>query len=111
MSTRLSDSIVHGHLWGTPEMRAIFDESARIDGWLRVLVALAKAQADRGIIPAAAAQAIADGARIERLDLQFVATETRRTGHSTLGLINVLKEILAEPGREWIYYGATVQDV
>ena len=36
---------------------------------------------------------------------------TRATGHSTLGLIRVLREDLPEDVREWVYYGATVQDI
>jgi adenylosuccinate lyase len=40
-----------------------------------------------------------------------VAEETRRTGHSTLGLIHGLRRILPEDAREWVYCGVTVQDV
>jgi adenylosuccinate lyase len=47
----------------------------------------------------------------ERLDLAFVAEETRRTGHSTLGLIRGLQRILPASAAEWVYYGATVQDL
>ena len=35
----------------------------------------------------------------------------RSTGHSTLGLIRALQEVLPEHAREWVYYGATVQDI
>ncbi|HKA69500.1 MAG TPA: adenylosuccinate lyase family protein [Actinomycetes bacterium] len=111
MDSRLTDSVVHGHLWGTDEVRAIFAEPARLQGWLDVLTALAGAQAELGLIPAQAATAIAAEARVEKLDLNFVAAETRRTSHSTLGLIAGLQRILAEPAREWVYFGATVQDV
>ena len=37
--------------------------------------------------------------------------ETRRSGHSTLGLIRVLQRELGPEGAEWVYHGATVQDV
>jgi adenylosuccinate lyase len=111
MVARVTDSVVHGHLWGTDELRAVFNEQARLQGWLDVLVALAEAQAELGIIPSVAAQAIADGAHIDALDLDLVAAETRRTCHSTLGLITALQRVLPEEAREWAYYGATVQDV
>lgn len=111
MGARIVDSSLYGHLWGTPESRAIFDESARLQGWLDVLVALARAQAEEGVIPEDAARAIQDGAAVERLDLDFVSKETRRTGHSTLGVIRGLQRVLPEEAREWVYYGATVQDV
>jgi adenylosuccinate lyase len=111
MVSRLTDSVVHGHLWGSGEMRAIFAEPARLQGWLDVLAALAGAQAELGLVPAEAAADIAAEARVEKLDLDFIAVETRRTSHSTLGLIAGLQRMLPEHAREWVYYGATVQDV
>ena len=107
----MTDSTLYRHLWGTDETRAIFDEPARLRSWLDILVALADAQAELGIVPAEAAQAIRTGAVVERLDLSFVASETRRTGHSTLGLIHGLQRILPASAAEWVYYGITVQDL
>jgi adenylosuccinate lyase len=107
----VTDSTLYRHLWGTDEARAIFDEPARLRSWLAILVALADAQAELGIVPAEAAQAIRAGAVAERLDLSFVASETRRTGHSTLGLIHGLQRMLPASAAEWVYYGITVQDL
>jgi adenylosuccinate lyase len=107
----VTDSILYRHLWSTDETRAIFDEPARLHSWLAILVALADAQAELGIVPAEAAQAIRTKAVAERLDLSFVASETRRTGHSTLGLIHGLQRILPASAAEWVYYGITVQDL
>ena len=101
-------SDVFGHLWGTPETDAWFSDEGRTRGWLDVIAALAAAQAELGIIPAAAAEQIA---AVERVDLAAVAEETRSSGHSTLGLIRVVREQLGPEGAEWVYYGATVQDV
>lgn len=111
MSARIADSASYSHLWGTPETRAIFDEPARLQGWLDVLAALARAQAAEGLIPVAAAEAIGAGARADLLDLGRVAEGTRTTGHSTLGLIHELRRILPEDAREFVYVGATVQDI
>jgi len=111
MGARLTDSAEYAHLWGTDEVRAVFDQQARRQGWLDVLVALAGAQAELGIIPAAAADAIRQGARAELLDLDLLASRTRETGHSTLGLIAALQAILPAHAAEHVYYGVTVQDV
>jgi adenylosuccinate lyase len=105
------DSTLYRHLWGTEEARAIFEEPARLRSWLAILVALADAQAELGIVPTEAAQAIRAEATAERLDLGFVAEETRRTSHSTLGLIRGLQRILPASAAEWVYYGTTVQDL
>jgi adenylosuccinate lyase len=111
VGTRLSSSALYAHLWGTAETDALFDEQAMIQSWLDVLVALARAQASLGIVPPAAAEAIAAGAKVEALDLEFVAAQTRLTSHSTLGLIRGLQRVLPEDVREHVYVGATVQDV
>jgi adenylosuccinate lyase len=105
------DSAVYRHLWSTEETRALLDDSGRTQRWLDILAALARAQAALGLVPAEAAAEITAHARVELVDLDRVAVETRATGHSTLGLIRVLREALPPSCAEWVYVGATVQDV
>jgi adenylosuccinate lyase len=111
VSAHLTDSAVYGHLWTTPELHDLFDDRGRTSAWLQILIALAQAQADVGLVPEEAASLIAEHARIERLDLAAVAEGTRASGHSTHGLIRSLRDVLPDEAREWIYYGATVQDL
>jgi adenylosuccinate lyase len=111
MSTRITDSALYRHLWGTEETRAIFGEQGRLQGWLDVIAALARAQAAEGVIPAAAALAIGEHARAELINLDFAADQTRETSHSVLGLIRALQAVLPADAREYVYAGATVQDV
>ena len=106
-----ADSRVYGHLWTTHEASALFTDEGRTQAWLEILAALAQAQADVGLVPAAAARAIADHADVSRIDLALVADATRASGHSTAGLIRALRAVLPEHAREWVYYGATVQDL
>ena len=105
------DSVVYRHLWSTPEVRALFDDTGRTQAWLDVLAALAEAQAGLGLVPKDAAAAIRAHADVALLDLEDVAEGTRATGHSTLGLIRSLRRLLPDGAAEWVYYGATVQDV
>ena len=111
MTARLADSAMYAHLWGTPESRAVFDERARLQGWLDVLAALARAQAAEGLMPAGAATTITELAQVELLDLDLVAAQTRETGHSTLGVIRALQQVLPPQVHRHVYVGATVQDV
>lgn len=111
MGAHLADSVIYGHLWGTPEIHALLDDDGRVQRWLDILAALAAAQADVGLVPPDAAALIAEHADASLLDLAEVGAETRACGHSTLGLIRCLRRVLPEPAREWVYYGATVQDV
>lgn len=111
MTSRITDSAMYGHLWGTSESRAVFTETARLQGWLDVLAALARAQAAEGIVPADAADTITRCARVELLDLDEVAEQTRISGHSTLGLIRGLRQVVPDYAFQFVYVGATVQDV
>ncbi|MEA2702247.1 MAG: hypothetical protein QOD63_192 [Actinomycetota bacterium] len=111
MGARITDSELYAHLWGTDELRAVFDERARLQTWLDILAALARAQAKVGIIPALSADQITEMAVVDALDLDFVAAKTRRTSHSTLGLILGLQQVLPSPARDHVYLGTTVQDV
>lgn len=111
MSTHMIDSEIYGSAWGSDEMRAIFDERPRLQGWLDVIAALAEAQAEMGVIPAEVVPEIRRVCNVELLSLEAVGQGYRETGHSTLGLIRELKKLCRDDAGEWIYYGATVQDI
>lgn len=111
MGTRLTDAGAYAHLWGTDEVRALFADRGRLQRWLDILSALAEVQGEMGIIPRESATAIGAHADVDLLDLDLVAAETRRTAHSTLGLIRAWQRALPPEAAEHVYYGVTVQDV
>jgi len=111
MPVHMMDSLIYRRAWGTDEMRAIFDDMPRTQAWLDIIAALAQAQAEVGLIPADAAAEIARAARIENLDLDRVRQGYEETSHSTLGLIRELQRACRGTAGEYVYYGATVQDV
>jgi adenylosuccinate lyase len=111
VNARITDSLSYAHLWGTAELREVFSEEGRVQGWLTVLAALARAQAAHGFIPAEAAAAITAEATVGRLDLDRVAEGARITGHSTQGLILELRRVLSPAAAEHVYRDTTVQDV
>jgi len=104
------DFELFGGQFATPEMRALFDERAMIQRWLDVEAALAAGQAELGIIPAAAADAIARGARVERLDLDAVKRDLAATAHPIVPIVRALERACGEHGR-WVHWGATTQDI
>ena len=111
MPVHMMDSLIYRRAWGTDEMRAIFDDMPRTQAWLDIIAALAQAQAEVGLIPADAAAEIARAARIENLDLDRVRQGYEETSHSTLGLIRELQRACRDTAGEYVYYGATVQDI
>lgn len=113
MTTHMIDSRIYGSAWGSDEMRAIFDDEGRTQAWLDIIAALAQAQAEVGLIPADAADEIARVATrgVEHIDLDAFRRGYQETGHSTLGLIRLLQDACDGDAGEYVYYGATVQDV
>ncbi|MEP7200934.1 MAG: adenylosuccinate lyase family protein, partial [Chloroflexota bacterium] len=83
----------------------------RTQAWLEILAALACEQATLGLIPQAAADEIARKADVTLLDFDRIRHGYHATSHSTLGLIHELQRVLSPEAGEWVYFGATVQDV
>ncbi len=111
MPVSMTDSLIYSPAWSTEEMRAIFDDVPRTQTWLDILAALALAQAELGLIPAEAAREIAAKADVKLLDLDAVRRGYQQTSHSTLGLIREWQRVLSPGAGEWVYFGATVQDL
>jgi adenylosuccinate lyase len=111
MSISMIDSPIYGGAWSSAEMRGIFDDVARLQSWLDIIAALAEAQAELGLIPADAAPEIRRVCYVELLDMAALQRGYAETGHSMLGLIRELKKLCRAGAGEWLYYGATVQDI
>jgi adenylosuccinate lyase len=114
MPTHISDSLIYRNSWGTDEARSIFDDEARTRAWLEILAVLAEAQAEVGLIPADAARDVARACRELPLDAEFfeeVREGFEASNHSTLGLIKAVQRRCPGNSGEWVYYGATVQDI
>ena len=77
MAASAFDSFYLRDRYGTPEMRAIWDDRATIQRWLDVEAALAQVEAELGLVPRAAARAIARAAKVERIDLARDAPRVR----------------------------------
>jgi 3-carboxy-cis,cis-muconate cycloisomerase len=104
------DSDVLRDLYGTAELRAIFDSRALVQSWLDVEVALAEAQAELGVIPVAAARRIAAEADASRFDLAELREGIAASKHPLVPLIRALAERCGDEGG-WVHWGATTQDI
>jgi 3-carboxy-cis,cis-muconate cycloisomerase len=111
MSVNPADSLVFGTLFGTDEMRGIFGDRALVQKMLEVEVALARAEARLGIIPEAAAQAIAAAASIDRIDLEALGESTRHVGYPVLGLTKAIARAAGADVGRYVHWGATTQDI
>ncbi|WP_295846151.1 3-carboxy-cis,cis-muconate cycloisomerase [Tardiphaga sp.] len=98
-------------LFSTAAMRSIFNERNSLQSLLDVEVALARAEAGLGIIPDAAAEAIALAARADRLDLDELAKGTERAGLPIVNLVEQLVRLTGTELGEFVHWGATSQDI
>ena len=94
-----------------PGLRALYLLENRWQAWLDVEAALAVAQAELGIIPAAARDAIVPKARLSLMDRARINEGFARTGHTLVPLVWELGRIVGEPHGGWVHWGATTQNI
>lgn len=110
MASTVVDSILYRDAFGTAAMRGIFSDHALIQRYIDVEVALARAEAQTGVIPQEAADIIARESRIERIDFDHMRHETDIVGYPILPLVHQLVAMCGEAGR-YVHWGATTQDI
>jgi 3-carboxy-cis,cis-muconate cycloisomerase len=111
MSIHPADSQIFGSLYGTEEARELFSDKAHLQFMLDVEAALARAESKLGLIPAPIADAIGRAARIENLQLDYIADSTRRVGYPVVAIVKELGRIAGDEAARYIHLGATTQDI
>ena len=104
------DSILFRDAFGTPAMRAVFSDQQMVQRYLDVEVALAKAEAQVGVIPQDAADTIARESRLDRIDFDHMREETDIVGYPILPLVHQMVAMCGDAGR-YVHWGATTQDI
>src|SRR5258708_16304251 len=107
----MSDQLPTAARIADPGIRALYRQENRWQAWLDVEVALARAQAELGIIPGEAAEAIARAGRYELLDRARIDEGFARTGHTIVPLVWELGRVVGEAHGGWVHWGATTQNI
>ncbi|MBM3342281.1 MAG: adenylosuccinate lyase family protein [Betaproteobacteria bacterium] len=94
-----------------PGIRALYKLENRWQAWLDVEVALARAQAELGIIPKEAVEPIARAAKLESMDRKRIDEAFARTAHTIVPLVWELSRCVGEPHGGWVHWGATTQNI
>jgi 3-carboxy-cis,cis-muconate cycloisomerase len=108
-----SSSELLGTLFGSAEASALFTDRARIQGILDFEAALARAEANAGVIPADAGPAIAGKCRAELFSIADLARPTARAGNPAIPIVARLTALVAADDPEaarYVHWGATSQD-
>ncbi|WOH81347.1 adenylosuccinate lyase family protein [Bradyrhizobium sp. BEA-2-5] len=109
-STTVLDSVLFRDAFGTRAMREVFSDLRLIERYAEVEVALAKAEARCGVIPAEAAVEIAKRTDVTALDFDLLRQETDVVGYPILPLVHQMVKQCGEAGR-YVHWGATTQDI
>jgi 3-carboxy-cis,cis-muconate cycloisomerase len=89
----------------------IFSARSRRQRWLDVEAALARAEAAIGMVPAEAAEAIAEAAVLDKLDYGRIMAGEAETGHVMVPLIAELAHAVGPEAGGWVHWGATTQNI
>ena len=109
MNLRLLESLVT-----TEPLADAFSDSAVLAAMLRFEVALARAESRLGVIPAAAADAIARAAVPDAFDAASIARAARDTGTIAIPFVDALSaqvSAIDPDAATFVHWGATSQDV
>jgi 3-carboxy-cis,cis-muconate cycloisomerase len=96
------------------EVDRAFGDDVRVQKMLDVEAAMARAEAQAGIIPAPAADAIARAAQVDRFDLAAIFAEAHAAGNLAIPLVKHLTRTVAADDLDasrYVHWGATSQDI
>jgi 3-carboxy-cis,cis-muconate cycloisomerase len=111
MSISVFDHPWLGGLLGDEETSRLFSAEAELQGMLAFEVALAKAEAEHGVIPREAAAAIASAAESFRPDIQALKQGTARDAMVVPDWVSQLRRAVGPRHDAHVHFGSTSQDV
>src|SRR5687767_4885711 len=97
--------------YGSPAMRAIWDDRRMIQRWLDVEAALAAVEAELGLVPRSAAREIARKARVELLDLPAMKRDFDVTWNPVMPLVDAMRRALSPAAGRYVHWGATSKNI
>lgn len=96
--------------YGSREMKRIFEEESKLQRFLDVEAALARAHARVGSIPDNDAKTISEKASIKYVKLDRVKEIEAEIKHDLMAVVRALSEVCGEAGR-YVHLGATSYDI
>jgi 3-carboxy-cis,cis-muconate cycloisomerase len=103
-----------GALFVDPEMAEILSDRRWLEAMLDFEAALARAEAEVGVIPKEAAEIIASCCEADLYDIAEIGRRTTLAGNPAIPLVAMLTDKVREKdatAAEFVHYGATSQDV
>lgn len=94
-----------------PEMQRVFTEESKLQKWLDVEAALARAHAELGSISQEAAEEIARKAKVGIVKLERVKEIEAEIHHDVMSMVRALTEVCEGDAGNYIHLGATSYDI
>ncbi len=110
MSFSPLDSRLFGPLFSHPTVAAFYSDEAYVQRLLEVEAALARAEAETGVIPNTAAIVITDAAASLTIDWNALTAATEKAGVPVGGVVGQLRHAAGQSG-SYVHWGATTQDI
>jgi 3-carboxy-cis,cis-muconate cycloisomerase len=114
MTEPLLSSSLFAPMFSSAAMRAAVNDHARLQRMLDVEAALARAEADVGVIPGNAVAPIAAACRAEIFDIAAIAAAGPAAGNVLIPLVKALTAAVAKDDADaarYAHWGATSQDI
>jgi nitrosuccinate lyase len=100
--------------WAGTDVDALVSDEIWVQAMLEVELALARAQADLGVIPATAVHAIAAACHADRMNLRELSAGVHSTANPVVALVKQLTAAVAaidEAAADYVHRGSTSQDI
>ena len=106
----IHQSLIYQDEFGTPAMRAVWTEEARLQGLLDIEAAVTWAQGELGVVPKSVANKIIRHCNTKKIKPAAVAAWYKKTGHVITSLVKTFRDAVPDAG-ERFHLGMTTQDV
>ncbi|GAK03024.1 LOW QUALITY PROTEIN: adenylosuccinate lyase [Geomicrobium sp. JCM 19037] len=106
----LDSELLRG-IYVSEEMREIFSDDQLLQKWVNSWIALAKAEAEVGIIPKEAADEIEKNADVSKFDKVAIREGIVDTTHPLIVQIRHFTKMVGGKASGYIHWGATTQDI
>src|SRR5436309_14900849 len=96
MTATVIDSTVFRNIFSSEPMRQVFSDENRVQCYLDIEAALARVQAELGLIPQRAADAITAKCTLDIIDMAKLKSKTELIGYPVLPVVQQLVATFAE---------------
>jgi 3-carboxy-cis,cis-muconate cycloisomerase len=111
MPSTAVDSAIFRNVFSSEAMRLVFSDEHRVQCYLDIEAALARVQAELGVIPQRAADEITAKCTLDSIDMAKLKSQTELIGYPVLPVVQQLVAACPDRLGEYCHWGATTQDV